>query len=475
MAATSAEAIALATAAAPPAAEVTFSLEEISLAVPPSAPPEVQPVPPMLETPPALPLALDSPPELEAELRQKARAISAEFEEDYRRSLGELLMRLRADLEEQAASDSERNRQQALESLQAIAQKIREQLEQESAARATSDAARAAQLEEVRQARDYVESLTRLLPQTLDQRLQEALAPLAEQWHQRLRNDHAAQHRDLSAQLQQQCQAHADELAAQARQRLFDDLDRHEREFLDRIAVRLEEVRASADHTREFTKRTSAEIARQSEQLRVDLQTEFDSLFEQHRRDLATKLEGRHQQLSQAAHTALQNLGGRLWESLQHRLKADFEARNQELRDTLQAAQAETRQLREHTKELAARLDTGLQARLDQAVDDATNRAQSRFEQLEAAAHEEDRRRLESERECADALRVRMQQVFAESLEAQRAALLAEFKRETEAIAAGSRLKFQGAMRQTLESIGEILGPKPTQPGTNVEPGAKES
>lgn len=464
MATSPAEAIAVATAAAPPAAEVSFSLDEISLAVPPSDPPEVQPVPPILDTPPTLAPTLDSPLEPEAELRQKARAISAQFEEDYRRSLGELLMRLRADLEEQTAADWERNRQEAFESLQAVAQRVREQIEQESAARATSDATLAAQLEEVRQARDYVESLARLLPQTLDRRLQEALTPLAEQWHQRLKEDHAAQHRDLSAQLQQQCQAHADELAAQARQRLFDDLDRHEREFLDRIGVRLEEVRASADHTREFTKRSSAEIARQSEQLRVDLQTEFDSLFEQHRRDLATKLEGRHQQLSQAAHTALQNLGGRLWESLQIRLKADVEAQTRIVQQTLRTAQAETRHLHEHTERLAARLDTSLQARLDQAVEEATKRAQSQFQRLLAAAQEDARRQLQSDQEQARAWHVETQQALAKSLQAQRAALLAEFRRETEVIAADSRTKFQGTMRETLESIGEVLGPKPRLP-----------
>ncbi len=454
--------------AEPAQVEVSFSLEDMA---PPTAAPEA--APPVRETPPPWP-APETLQELEGELRQRARAIAAEFEEDYRRSLGELLMRLRADLEEQTAADWERNRQGALESLQAVAEKIREQLELESATRATSDAARAAQLEEIRQARDYVESLIRVLPETIDHHLQEALSARAEQWQNRLNEEHAARTRELRAQLQEHSKALTDELAAQARQRLFDDLDRHEREFLDRLTVRLEEVRASADHTREFTKRTSADIARQSEQLRVNLQTQFDSLFEEHRRDLARTLEERHERLNHAALTALQNLGGRLWESLRQQLNADFETRTQELRQTLQTAQAETRHLREHTERLAVRLDTGLQARLDQAVDAAANRAQSRFEQQLAAAHEEDRRRLESERERADALRAQMQQVFIESLQAQQTALLAEFKRETEAVAADSRVRFQEAMQQTLNSIGEILGPKPTQPGTNFGPGAKE-
>jgi len=414
--------------------------------------------------------------ELEADLRQRARAISAEFEEGYRRSLGELLMRLRADLEEQAASDWERNRQQALESLQAVAEKLREQLERESAARATSDAARAAQLEEVRQARDYVESLIRVLPETIDRRLQEVFSAQAEHWQNRLKEEHVAREHELRAQLQQHSQALADEVAAQARQRLFDDLDRHEREFLDRITVRLEEVRASADHTREFTKRASAEIARESEQLRVDLQTQFNSLFEEHRRNLATKLEGRHQQLSQAAHSALQNLGGRLWESFRLRLDADYEARTRELQQTLRTAQAETRRLREHTEKLAARLDIGLQARLDQALEDATSQAQSQFQQLLVAAREEGRRQLQADQEQARTGHVQTQQALEASLQAQRAALLEEFTRESEAIAAKARSSFQRDMRETLECIGEVLGAKPRLPGKNVEqPGAKES
>jgi len=475
MAASSAEAIAVATATPPPAAEVTFSLDEISLAAQPSAPLEIQPLLPPVDTetsPPAPEMML----ELEADLRQRARAISAEFEEGYRRSLGELLMRLRADLEEQAASDWERNRQQALESLQAVAEKLREQLERESAARATSDAARAAQLEEVRQARDYVESLIRVLPETIDRRLQEVFSAQAEHWQNRLKEEHVAREHELRAQLQQHSQALADELAAQARQRLFDDLDRHEREFLDRITVRLEEVRASADHTREFTKRASAEIARESEQLRVDLQTQFNSLFEEHRRNLATKLEGRHQQLSQAAHSALQNLGGRLWESFRLRLDADYEARTRELQQTLRTAQAETRRLREHTEKLAARLDIGLQARLDQALEDATSQAQSQLQQLLVAARQEGRRQLQADQEQARTWHVQTQQALEASLPAQRAALLEEFTRESEAIAAKARSSFQRDMRETLESIGEVLGAKPRLPGKNVEqPGAKES
>ncbi|MGH9812642.1 MAG: hypothetical protein ACRD4T_05845, partial [Candidatus Acidiferrales bacterium] len=305
----SAEPVTAAPVPAPPKAEVSFSLDEISLADSPSAPPEVQPVA-SLVAPPAPPPDEETVANLEAQLREKARAISAEFEDDYRRSLGELLMRVRADLEEQAAADGERNRRQALESLQALAQEIRGQLEQESAARTTSDAALAAHLEEVRQARDYVESLIRVLPETIDRQLQEASSAQLQQWQARLNEEQAAQQHALRAQLQQHCQVLTDELAANARQRLFDDLDRHEREFLDRVAVRLEEVRVSADHTREFTKRSSAEIARQSEQLQVDLRNRFDSLLEQRQRDLATELEERQQRLAQAAHTALENLGG---------------------------------------------------------------------------------------------------------------------------------------------------------------------
>ncbi len=456
----SAEPVTTVPVAAPPKAEVSFSLDEISLADSPSAPPLVQPV----ASPPAPPPSEETVANLEAQLREKARAISAEFEEDYRRSLGELLMRVRADLEEQASADGERNRRQALESLQALAQKIHGELEQESAARTASDAALAAHLEEVRQARDYVESLIRVLPETIDRQLQEASSARLQQWQTRLNEELAARQRQLQAQLQQHCQALTDELAANARQRLFDDLDRHEREFLDRAAVRLEEVRASADHTREFTKRSSAEIARQSEQLQVDLRNRFDSLLEERRRDLATELEERHQRLAQAAHTALENLGGRLWESLRQRLSSDFSAQTRELQQLLRTTQTENQRLREHTEKLAARLDTGLQARLDQAVAHAGERAQSQLGQL-----------LTSTQEQARTAQAQCQEAWMESLRAQQVALLAEFKRETEAIAAESQLKFQSTLRETLKSIGELLGPHPGLSGTNVEPGPKES
>jgi len=51
-------------------------------------------------------------------LSEKARAISAQLENEHRQSLGDLLVRLRADLEEQTSALSERLRSQAQESLE---------------------------------------------------------------------------------------------------------------------------------------------------------------------------------------------------------------------------------------------------------------------------------------------------------------------------------------------------------------------
>ena len=97
------------------------------------------------------------------------------------------------------------------------------------------------------------------------------------------------------------------------------------------------------------------------------------------------------------------------------------------------------------------------------------------LQQLLAAAREEGRQQLQTERDQSCTWREQAEQALAESLRVQQAALLAEFKRETQAIAEESRMSFQGVMRETLESIDEILGAKPRLPRKEPEPGAKES
>ncbi len=426
-------AVPMATAQAPAAVqakEVTISLTELKAELgidvaPPSAIEVAEPAKKEV-TPPSIvkPDRQEATQESEQELRERARRVSAEFEEDYRRSLGELLARLRADLEGQATDDWNRALRQAEERLQA---QVAEQSSELQRRQDETQALLNAKLEELHNLRDYVESLLRTAAET------------------------------EGKQFEQRLQVVLDQAAQDARQALLDDFDRHEREFLDRIAVRLEEVRASADHTREFAKRTSTDMARQSEQLRVDLQSQFDSLFEQQRQELATRLEERHQRLSQAAHTALQNLGGHLWGSLRQQLNADFEARDRALQQTLRKAEAETRKLQEFTEKLAARLDVNLEAHLDQAVEDTSSRAQNQLQQLLGETQEQARRQLEAEREHLRARDEQGRQALTESLRAQREALLAEFKRDSESTAADCLAQYQTAMRETLESIEEVL------------------
>lgn len=410
--------------------EVSFSLAEMQDEVAPALLPSEAPAAPPGQAAPPTRIAPDRPEaaqEFAPGLRESARRISAEFEENYRRSLGELLARLRADLEGQATDDWNRALRQAEERLQA---RVDEQSSQLQRRQDETQALLTAKLEELHNLRDYVESLLRTAAETGEKQFEQRLQVVL---------DHAAQ---------------------DARQALLDDFDRHEREFLDRIAVRLEEVRASADHTREFAKRTSTDMARQSEQLRVDLQSQFDSLFEQQRQELATRLEERHQRLSQAAHTALQDLGGRLWGSLRQQLNADFEARNRALQHTLQKAEAETRKLQELTEKLTARLDTDLEARLDQAVEDTAGRAQSQLQQLLGETQEQARRQLEAEREHRRSQDEQARQALMESLRVQQEALLTEFKRDSESTAADCLAQYQTAMRETLESIEEVLRSK---------------
>jgi hypothetical protein len=263
-------------------------------------------------------------------LEEKAKAVSAKFEEQYRSTLGELLLRLRADLEERATRDWERWRDQAEKSLHEITLRVRQQVDEE--------------------------------------------------------------------------------LRDELRQKLFEDFDRHEREFLDRISVRLEEARAAESSLRSTGSQWSEESSRQFEQTLAALGAKAQEILAQREQELHAYIDDYRQQLSQWMGTSLRTLGEQMWTSLHQRLQGDFDQRQQELRGILDTAQAEaarletrqqeiTAQLETRTQqtnarlesrgqELAGQLETHLQARIEQSVADSLSGARRELDEAARTTRE---------------------------------------------------------------------------------------
>lgn len=406
---------------APAAAKSPAAPAVTPAAVPASAPPPTQERAPAAASPaaeqvsappraaPTRPPSLDQAAKLlEALLQERAKAISAEFEDSYRKSLGDLMVRLRADLEEKATADWDRWRDQARMSLLGVAMEVRQQVTQETEQRRqqtaeldtklqalqtlqtqiearlgaaeqalgerlareserwaaqTREATQAlfqqvrqqagqsvewqAQLEEVRSARDYVESLVRLLPETVDRRVGEGMAGILERVRARIEEEFTAQRDSQAEALEQRLLTLAQQAGDDLRQKLLEDLDRSEREFLDRVQVRLEEARAVEGGLREHSQRLSDNLTAKADELRATLNAGLDQ---------------QAQQLNLRAETAMRNLGEQAWNGLYQRLRAAFDDRQQAVQQRLESAETALAGLQEHTAGLQALVESQMAA-----------------------------------------------------------------------------------------------------------------
>ncbi|MEE8201627.1 MAG: hypothetical protein V3R29_10710 [Candidatus Acidoferrales bacterium] len=445
-----------------PAAQATAGARPTAEAPTPSVAPSAAAAPlrrPATTTAPspASPTAEQKVKNLESVLRDKAKSISAEFEDSYRQSLGDLLLRLRADLEEHSAKDWERLRAQAAEGLRTMVGELRQQVEQESQQRRQTESQTEATLqalqqqreqiearlqsvgdflreqvttereqllsqtrdelkkleeqfrqqvevelarrtgatrelentlEGIQQERNYVESLIRALPHTVDQQVQEGVSGTLQQIRTRLEEEFSAQREEQVEQLEQHLRETARDAEGDLRQKLFEDLERHEREFLDRINVRLGEVQAVEGGLRQYAQKTTTNLARQGEELRTRLEEQLHEQLARRQEEFGAQLEKKRQELNQRAEQVLRNLGEQTWTSLKQGLTGEFDQRQQELRQDLEIVQAQTGRLEERAEQLALRLDVHLEERLEQAMLETVERARERLGEESRAALE---------------------------------------------------------------------------------------
>lgn len=434
-------AVAAATAAPAPAA--------VDTALQPATPgPLPAPAPPQVATPPAAEVELQP---LEQLLRKKADGIFGEFEQSYRQSLGDLLVRLRADLEQKASADWERYRTEAQKGLQEIAAQVRQQMDEElgrwrregataerqlqslrevqarveawlaSAGKSTQEqiaqqdaqslrttreeverllakvplkaqeemqrlaeitSGVEKQLAAVHQARDYIESVIRTLSQTVNRSVRENVAATLEPMRGRIAEDFAAQREKQMEQLEQHLLNLANQVGADLRQKLFEDFDRHEREFLDRIQVRVEEARTIEANMRQYADQMSSELGRKSEQLFTELRNQLNDQIAHHQGELNSRLEQKSQELIQRTQDSLRNFEEQVWGSLKQRLQTDFDQRHQELQGILETTEIQTARLEARAEKLAARLDVELEAHLAEASSDTVARTRAQLEQV---------------------------------------------------------------------------------------------
>ncbi len=559
--------------------------------------------------------------QFEPALRERARLIALEFETDYRKNLGDLLSHLRTDLEERASGDWERLKKQTQESLQEAARGLRQeadeklvrwqreadseilkhlgqeletglknlardvaqqlkpghdrllaqtieelhgleaQVEQQNQVLASQTQAEAALEERVAEAlmaREYVESLAANLPQTVDQRVQEALVALLEELHgmeaqveqqsQALASQTQAEAalevrvsasleelHGLEAQVEQQSQALASNVQAEAtlrarvevalqardyieslarelpknvdervqevlstslerlrtqleeqfspkmleerltrigepaagelRQKLFEDFDRHEREFLDRVNLRVEEAMVAAGSVREY-----------ATQWRGDLASLLEQSVSDSRRRLEDSLAERWQE-TQSAFQLLEKQAGRaeaaaadlrrLTEALQEQrekleiqsitvqqhseeIRAWVRREGEQFQRVVQSAVAEAR------GEIRGRLQQGVET-TQELLDQRGREGAARFEELAVRQNAELAGKLEQAREQMQKLQEQAQRAVGEILDARLAEVLDRFKQEADAMAGNSIAECQTELGDALESVSTQL------------------
>ena len=223
----------------------------------------------------------------------------------------------------------------------------------------------------------------------MNQYVQESEAAILEDLRAHIETDFAAQRERQAEQLEQHLLNLVNQVGTDARRKMFEDFDRHEREFLDRIQVRVEEARVIEGNLRQYSDQMSSELGRKSEQLLSELRTQLNNQLTQQEGELNAKLEQRSQELIQRAQETARNFEEQTWSSLAQRLQADFDKRRQELQDILEATEIQVARLEARAEKLAARLDTELEARLEQAIADTVARAREQVAQVAKMVQQE--------------------------------------------------------------------------------------
>lgn len=301
-------------------------------------------------------------------LREKAKIIATEFEEDYRKRLGDLLVRLRADLEDRATGDWERLRQQAQQSLQEIATQLRQQIDEEAERRRQEATDVAGKLQALHELREQIETRLR----TVGELLQEQVTQERDQLLRQTREELERLVSDLRQQVDQEVQRRVDASAG--------------------FQAELEEVRQVRDYVESLIRHLPQTVDQQVEkgvagtleQIRTRMQEEFTAQREAQTEELEQHLYGLSEQVGAG---------------LRQKLLEDMDQHERDLLDRVNVHLEEVRALestlREHmhqTKEELTReseqLLSQLQARLSEQVASRLQEADARFEQKERKLHQ---------------------------------------------------------------------------------------
>lgn len=380
---------------------------------------------------------------LEAHVEQQSQALASQTQAE-------------AALEERVSA--------SLEELHGLEAQV-EQQSQALASNVQAEAALRARVEVALQARDYIESLARELPKNVDQRVQEVLSTSLERLRGQLEEQFSPQ--KLEERLTRIGEPAADEL----RQKLFEDFDRHEREFLDRVNLRVEEAMVAAGSVREY-----------ANQWRADLTGLLEQSVSDSRRRLEESLADRWQETQSAFHRLEAQAGRaeataddlrRLLEELQEQrerleiqniglqqqseeIRAWVRRENEQFQKVVQSAVAEAR------GEIRGRLHQGVET-TQELLEQRWREGAARFEKLAADQTAELAKKLEQAREQLHRLQEQTQRSVGEILDVRLAEVLERFQQEADALAGNSIAECQTELGEALESVSTQLRDKLSQ------------
>ncbi len=385
-------------------------------------------------------------------LREQARAVSQEFESRYRNSLNNLLARMRVALqtsasqlegkltmlrEESAQVDAQLNslrqlREDVLGQREKITAGMREQVEQvqQEMLAATRQqvqallaevtqhssqlrqlnadiaAAGSGKLEQIFQSRDYIESLIRLAPNTIETTVQQAAAQAAEGVRARTQEMVAAQLGEEQQKLRQSLESAAERVEDQLRERLSQQFEQREHDLMDLVELRMEEMRAAESNFRDTGVQLAAEQARRQEQAVSELWNKTSELLAKREQEIIASSDQQMARVQQQMSVLVRELPAALQQQIQARAEELISAGLQNQMERVGQA---------HVEQLRARLDGQIAAEIEKRVKQAAQAAadsarlqleatfEDRSQQLEEA-HASARRQLETLQQAADSL-----------------------------------------------------------------------
>ena len=193
-------------------------------------------------------------------------------------------------IRQQVAQECQQLLRPARQEIQQVVDRVRLQGNKESRETVPDMASFNKQFEEIRQARDYVESVVRSLPETVEKKLQEGIEGSLGNIHARIANEFSSQREAQRKQGKELLVDLTHQVGEILQQKFSQEVTRHESAFLDRMRMQLEEAHRVEDQLHQHVSQANAELTQQSEQILARIEMRLEDQHSKLQKELAEEL-----------------------------------------------------------------------------------------------------------------------------------------------------------------------------------------